>query len=324
MTDWIQCPGCGLKHSHRPNQCCPRCKVPTGDLPVAPAVPESALPPLSPESLASPEPLPPPQFLGQPPQPEPLPPPQFLGQPLQPQPPQLILGQPLPQQPSPSVPAPPLPSPLPAQFTAPVVTDQGNGLKQYFVGLGFGTLGAGVSAAVMVLTGYEVGALAWGIGMLVGIGAKFGAGADGTQIESVLLATISALVLAKVLAITLGSGIISEQLAPDLVENKYALSETLVHQWAIEDKVPRWMALPIQPDAPGYDQVAYDKTYYIAFDQLDALAQPELEALALTAARQALEAIPIWTRFSYVIGLWDFLWGFLAFSTAYKVSRSED
>ena len=26
MADWINCPGCGLKHSRRPDGLCPRCK----------------------------------------------------------------------------------------------------------------------------------------------------------------------------------------------------------------------------------------------------------------------------------------------------------
>lgn len=221
-------------------------------------------------------------------------------------------------------PAEALSSPLSAHFITPPVLDQGNGPKQYLIGLAFGALGAGVWAAVMVTTGYEVGWLAWGIGFLVGIGARYGAGEDGTQVEAVLLATISTLVLAKVLAITMGVGMTAEQLAPEMIEDKYALSETLVHQWATAEKVPSWMALPIDPDAAGYDQTLYNKTYYQAFDQLEATPQQELEVLALAASKQAILAIPILTRFGYIMSLWDILWGFLAFGAAYKVSQTEN
>lgn len=36
MADWINCPGCGLKHSRRPDGNCPRCKQPVDGAPAMP------------------------------------------------------------------------------------------------------------------------------------------------------------------------------------------------------------------------------------------------------------------------------------------------
>lgn len=65
MTNWITCPGCGLKHSPRPDGLCPRCRSRTGEstspgLPPQPAFATqpfpAAPPPLSPPSLDAPLP----------------------------------------------------------------------------------------------------------------------------------------------------------------------------------------------------------------------------------------------------------------------------
>jgi hypothetical protein len=39
MADWINCPGCGLKHSRRPDGICPRCKQPLDAAAPAEAIP---------------------------------------------------------------------------------------------------------------------------------------------------------------------------------------------------------------------------------------------------------------------------------------------
>jgi hypothetical protein len=58
MADWINCPGCGLKHSRRPDGMCPRCKQPVeGSAPMATTeTAQSSEPPL--EMTEDPDPPP--------------------------------------------------------------------------------------------------------------------------------------------------------------------------------------------------------------------------------------------------------------------------
>jgi hypothetical protein len=59
MADWINCPGCGLKHSRRPDGLCPKCKQ-SVDAAAAPAEPFQ----LTDEVPAADGPAPPPAFSG--------------------------------------------------------------------------------------------------------------------------------------------------------------------------------------------------------------------------------------------------------------------
>lgn len=56
MADWVNCPGCGLKHSRRPDGMCPRCKQPVDGAAAMPtdavAAPADLAPAAAPPSMA--------------------------------------------------------------------------------------------------------------------------------------------------------------------------------------------------------------------------------------------------------------------------------
>lgn len=192
-------------------------------------------------------------------------------------------------------------------------------------------VGTMVGAAVWVgvgLLGYEIGFIAWGIGLAAGMGATIGAGDQDTAFNGVFAALIAILGIVGAKYITVAMLIDAE--ANDIVMN---LGMEIDDNMMIE----READAIVEAKGPNAED-AYDESQPHGFDgdvwtaaekqwqgrtaeeqyRLQEEARAEMEEFRALFADSVGEA-GRWEAFKSSFGAYDALWFFLAAATAFKV-----
>jgi hypothetical protein len=194
--------------------------------------------------------------------------------------------------------------------------DDGRAPLALAAGLAAGLVAGGLWAAVVLVTDYELGIVAWGIGVLVGA-----AMARVTMVRSNGLAAAAGacallgLVAGKVL---MGStGALAEQYAndPGILES--------VHAWQLYEQRELSVATLEELDALGQGDTLPDALWERmraeAGVRLSAATRAEREEVAGYAARRVVRQLGIVGAVRAQFSLFDVLWLLLAVSTAFRM-----
>lgn len=198
-----------------------------------------------------------------------------------------------------------------------------------------GVIGGLVGGLVWVLLGHyanvEVGYVAWGIGILVGLGVRYGAQSDDQEesvVQGVVAAAIAlgAVVLAKFLVFQLAigsalAGIDMPQVTDEMCYVRFA--DAIVEEQELEGRHLKWppgMTLDEASEPDDYPQGIWQDAVK-RFDALTDVEQAEVRAELeenMELFRENLAAeIPFFTS---SFGLYDLLWIFLAVASAFRLA----
>lgn len=198
-------------------------------------------------------------------------------------------------------------------------------IKGLILGLIAGVIGAGVWAAVSFYTGYEVGFIAWGIGLLVGIGMIAGAQDQASGATGAVAAVIA-------LAAVLGGKYATVHLAfEDLVQASGGWTYTehdmlVVHadevvvEWEDEGRTVDWPSGMTIDEA--YEEEDYPPEVWAeARTRWDALSDQDQKTMLAEyqAGAQAAMSQARQEGFLRSFSLFDILWIGLAVVTALKL-----
>jgi hypothetical protein len=180
-------------------------------------------------------------------------------------------------------------------------------------------VGGAVWAAIVAFANLEVGWVAWGIGLLVGI-----AMAAVTQTRGRGMAMLAA-GLAAVGLVAGKSMIVMFATEPALADEIEADGEWLMQAAAFELQASEALPADVQqqydalaeddtlPDALWEDMLKAGESYLASVDT------QERDRIAADYASYLLSGIDFGTRFSLQLSLWDLLWFGLAITTAWKI-----
>jgi len=194
-----------------------------------------------------------------------------------------------------------------------------------------GLIGAGVWGGITFLTNTEFGLIAWGIGVLVGVGVAIGAKGNGNALSGCLAVIIAFLAV--------GAG---KYFAMSLLVDKVLGDGSLAAEWTDEDLtefIADDMIFTLEDDGraiewrrPGiaWEDADWPDDYptkvvndaeaqFAAMSPQDKQAMRDERNAYLSQFSDELRTYGFWASW----GLFDFLWVFLAIASAYKIGSTE-
>lgn len=194
-----------------------------------------------------------------------------------------------------------------------------------------GLVGAAIWAVIVFTTGYEVGFIAWGVGVLAGVGMRIGSGEADGFLPGVAAALISLASIAAgkfaVVHLAVGQHLdeIRESISQaPLEDGKLYMANQLVDEYAQAGKTLKW------PEGMTRDDVETPEDY-----PADLWQDVEARWVTMTPEhqeeyRQALidEELAVADRFHTFadgevfresLNFYDVLWGFLALASAFRI-----
>ncbi len=196
-----------------------------------------------------------------------------------------------------------------------------------------GLIGAAIWAAIGYFANFEIGWIAWGIGFLVGIGVRMGAGSTTGPMLGV-----GAVVIAIA---SIGAGKFAVAwLAVDayIAEGGVGVDQEVVISYIADavamefDEAGTEVAWPsgvnpneaaIEPDYP-VDIWSEAEARWAAMDEQEQTAGWDMAQSNLNAAMSEFRSDATMDAFIYSFGLFDLLWVFLAVGTAFKVGAGSE
>lgn len=180
-------------------------------------------------------------------------------------------------------------------------------------------VGGAVWALLVLVAHIEIGWIAWGIGLLVGLAMGRLTPVRG-QAVAVLAALLAALglVAGKSLIVAVGA---RPGLAEGILEDSSLMAQATVHQMRIEKTLPpdiqqKLQALPYGdtlPDDLWGEMVAAGAAHAATLDET------ERERIATEYAELFVGQMGFFQMLKGQMGPWDFLWFGLAIATAFKM-----
>jgi hypothetical protein len=201
--------------------------------------------------------------------------------------------------------------------------DDGNASLALAAGLIAALLSGAAWALIVLKTGYEVGWVAWGVGLVVGFAMArlTAARSSGLAMAAAGFAAVGLLV-GKLMITTMGAGAFAEA----IVEDEDFLTEVTIYQMLDQGAFR-------EETQAQYDAIAEGDTLPRALtDQMVAQAQTrvasmddqERQAVARWYAESAIGSMGFVDRIRAQMSGWDLLWFFLAVSTAYGMMKPSE
>lgn len=259
MSEWGECPHCGLNHRVRQDNVCPRCQQ---DVSLAPADAGMYAPP---REVASP------------------------------------------------------------RMVGPSSTGQGF-LGQLVAGLIGGVVGGAVWAGVVVLTGYEVGWVAMGIGLLVGIAVRVTAGeGSATAPFSAAGAAAVGLLIGKLLIVQWGG---ASMVAKEMSDDSQLMATAVAVKMLVEDELDPGLAAELASAGPDVMasidlELRMESVQDEAVQRLSEMTEPQKMEVAQWFGEYAVSKLTYTERIEAMLSPWDILWFLLALGTAAKVAAGD-
>lgn len=178
--------------------------------------------------------------------------------------------------------------------------------------------GGAVWAGIVVATGYEVGYVAIGIGLLVGLVVAIGARgqSEGVGVLAAGVAVVGLLV-GKLLIFQWGVPSVMTEM---LEKEPTMLQVALMQRMAVNEEFDAEIQAALDSDdgemAPELE-ARLNEAVQARFAELDDSQRKEL---GRWMADQMLTSVSIADRLKATLSWWDLLWGVLAVSTAYRVA----
>ena len=198
------------------------------------------------------------------------------------------------------------------------IAEQNTG-RTIITGLVAAVLGGAVWALIVLVTGYEVGYVAWGVGLLVGYAMARSTGTRSKGLGTVAagLAVVGLLVgKYLIIEVSLGSGLVSEvQDDPQLMMQAavYELQETSSLPDPVQQELNAIAEDDTLSDALWEEMVAAGQLH------LESLDDAERAALAAGYVTAITGGLTAGDRWSASFSGFDLLWIFLAVSTAWRM-----
>jgi short subunit fatty acids transporter len=206
---------------------------------------------------------------------------------------------------------------------SPAVHDDGNATLAIAAGLVAALVAGAVWALIVLKTGYEIGWVAWGIGLAVGLvmSRLTASRSSGLAFAAAGFAAVG-LLTGKLMITTMGAGAI----AGAIVEDEDFLTEATIYYMIDEGGFS-------EETQAAYDAIAEGDTLPVALtDQMVAQAQTrvatmsedERHGVARWYAESAIGSMGLSDRIMSQMSGWDLLWFFLAISTAYGMMKPSE
>ena len=195
---------------------------------------------------------------------------------------------------------------------------------QMVAGLAAAILGAAIWAGIVIGTGYEVGYVAWGIGILVGLGVTLSGSERGKVIGfSAGGLAMMGLIFAKLFIIQWSAvpQFKSEILADSQLQWALVYDQMIVNNEFSQDVIAQIDAIP--EDQP-WPQPLQEKIELAVASKIDAMSQPDKEKFAEDYANTILSQYSYSDQIKDSLSVYDALWFFLAIGTAYRMAAGEN
>jgi len=185
-------------------------------------------------------------------------------------------------------------------------------------GLAGALVGGAVWAGVVVGTGYEVGWVAWGVGVLTGLGTV-AVGREQSDSVGILAAVLAlgGLLFAKTLMMCGDHSAVTDEIAKDPLMSMSAVANDMMTDGRTDPQlVLRLNAAPPDQRLPDDLQAEYDA----ALDaHLARMTEEDRQQANAALASVVLDKMGRSERFFAQLSGWDALWFLLAVVSAYKV-----
>lgn len=186
------------------------------------------------------------------------------------------------------------------------------------------TIAAGIGAVVWggigAATGYEVGWVAWGIGLFVGLGAAIAANGKGVGVAVVAaVMAVAGIGVGKVLSVNWMS--LSKKDLQEYVNDEKAMANFVVLDMAEKKQFPPDVLKAIDDDSDLTDSQS-EAIMSQANTRLKSMSPHEKESVARAALGKIIGRIPFHTKLIATLGPLDALWAFLAIATAFRLGYS--
>ncbi len=194
-----------------------------------------------------------------------------------------------------------------------------NLLRAVAVGLVAGAIGGGLWAAIVLLSNYEVGYAAWGVGLLVGLAMSRTTALRGQTVAAAAggIAVIGLLV-GKVLIFSLSSG----SIAREILANPQSMEGAVAWQMYEARELDPATLDSIDAAFAARDTIS-DRLWATMRQQstvkIQAMNAGDREAVAKIAARNSLRQMGLMNGVMAQFTGWDLLWFGLAIATAYRM-----
>ncbi len=195
----------------------------------------------------------------------------------------------------------------------------GNTAVAMIGGLVAAIIGAFVWAGIVYGTGYEVGYVAWGVGLLVGIvmvGLAKTANA-GLGVSAAAFAALG-LIVGKLLIVqwAMGGAVADELLAMPQMD-RVIVTQKLLEEGELDADI----AEALNDDSVEELNPAMEARLNAAVDaRLASTSKEELRVLAVNMSKASLAQVSFAERISWTLSPWDFLWFGLALFTAFRIA----
>lgn len=212
----------------------------------------------------------------------------------------------------------------PVVTSSRTVYDDGRTPLALAAGLAAALVAGGIWAWLVFLTNMEIGYVAWGVGVLVGV-AMSKVTSQRTQQLAIAAAAFAVigLLAGKIFIYSGGAGVIAD----DLTENEEVLRAALAWEmYGGGELEPQTMAALEATEAAG--DTLSDALWADMLRQSDArlaeLTPEEKHDIAMFVAGGALQEMGLIAGIKAQLSLFDLLWLFLAVGTAYRMMAPED
>ncbi len=202
-------------------------------------------------------------------------------------------------------------------------------------GLVAGAIGAAVWAVIARFTGFEIGWIAWGIGVFVGLGVALGNRGEGSTAAGVLAAAVA------IMAVVVGKYLTVRMLVPEkaaLVANAVAalddpellvsyLADDVVSELEAQGTPVVWPA-GVDPHQAAHKVEYPPEVWTAAQSRWDGMSPEDREAYRrdrrarIELAAAAFHETIARSGFLHAFGLMDLIFFGLAVATAFKIGRA--
>lgn len=181
-------------------------------------------------------------------------------------------------------------------------------------------IGAVVWGGIGAATGYEVGWVAWGIGLFVGLGAAIAANGKGVGVAVVAaVMAVAGIGVGKVLCVNWSS--LSKKDLQEFVNDETVMTNFVLIDMAEKKQFPPEILKALDDDKDLTDAQS-EAMMAQAKGRLKGMSAQEKESIARAAAGKLISNLPFHEKLIATLGPLDALWAFLAIATAFRLGYS--
>ena len=195
--------------------------------------------------------------------------------------------------------------------------EEGSLLPLLITGTIAALIGGGVWAGVTIVTGYEVGWIAWGIGLVVGFGVLLGAQGHPMAPPAAAGFAVLGLVVGKLMIMQFG---VAASFADEVVTDNELMVEALLTVWADRGEIDPATVEALEKDGPLTPQQEQElvSAWEDAQQVVSKMSLQEREEVAATYTSKLLGQLSLMDKLNF--NLFDLLWFGLAIVTAFRVA----